>query len=270
MHFAQYRLKWRLIVGFLLIVCIVNSAAKSDKKSSKNNQQKLGQQNQRLDEVQGSGQPPKGASIDDEVIRASGNNANPDDEDSLPAVEGSGQPPQNMMKPTPATTSKPRKTTTTETTELKIEDQDEDEDDDEDDLDDEEDENESPLLKPDLPETTLAPQTIPSTTTLLTTTSTPRQVFELTTRRPSITTNSPTFPSQVESISLDMLRPGLLAAISGGAVVGLLLTILLVMFIVYRMRKKDEGSYSLDEGTQHQPPHYSYAYQKAPTKEFYA
>lgn len=58
-------------------------------------------------------------------------------------------------------------------------------------------------------------------------------------------------------------------AISGGAVVGLLLTILLVMFVVYRMRKKDEGSYALDEG-QHQPPHYSYAYQKAPTKEFYA
>uniref|UniRef100_A0A914RYN6 Syndecan/Neurexin domain-containing protein n=1 Tax=Parascaris equorum TaxID=6256 RepID=A0A914RYN6_PAREQ len=31
------------------------------------------------------------------------------------------------------------------------------------------------------------------------------------------------------------------------------------------MRKKDEGSYALDEPKQ--PPHYSYAYQKAPTKE---
>jgi hypothetical protein len=36
------------------------------------------------------------------------------------------------------------------------------------------------------------------------------------------------------------------------------------------MRKKDEGSYSLDEPHQNHPPHYSYAYQKAPTKEFYA
>lgn len=33
----------------------------------------------------------------------------------------------------------------------------------------------------------------------------------------------------------------------GGAVVGLLCAILVVMFIVYRMRKKDEGSYALDE-----------------------
>lgn len=272
MPFAQCRLKWRLIVGLLLIICVV-SAAKSDKKSGKNSQQKLAQQNQRLDEVQGSGQPPKSgaASIDDEVVRASGNNANPDDEDSLPVVEGSGQPPQNIIKPTPATTSKPKTTTTTELNELKIEDQEDDEDEDEDD-DDEEDESEldeAPVLRPNVPDTTFAPQTT-TTTTFASTTSAPRQIFELTTRSPPMTTNAPTFPSQIDAVSFDMLRPGLLAAISGGAVVGLLLTILLVMFIVYRMRKKDEGSYSLDEGTQHQPPHYSYAYQKAPTKEFYA
>nr|CAD7595316.1 unnamed protein product [Timema genevievae] len=36
-------------------------------------------------------------------------------------------------------------------------------------------------------------------------------------------------------------------AVIGGAVVGLLCAILVVMFIVYRMRKKDEGSYALDE-----------------------
>lgn len=58
------------------------------------------------------------------------------------------------------------------------------------------------------------------------------------------------------------------AAVIGGFVVGILAAILLVMFIVYRMRKKDEGSYALDE--QKQPPIYPYAYQKAPTKEFYA
>lgn len=70
--------------------------------------------------------------------------------------------------------------------------------------------------------------------------------------------------------SFEALKPGILAAISGGAVVGLLMTILLVMFIVYRMRKKDEGSYSLDEPHPAGTNHYSYAYQKASTKEFYA
>lgn len=39
----------------------------------------------------------------------------------------------------------------------------------------------------------------------------------------------------------------MLPAVIGGAVVGLLCAILVVMFIVYRMRKKDEGSYALDE-----------------------
>uniref|UniRef100_K1PIE7 Syndecan n=1 Tax=Magallana gigas TaxID=29159 RepID=K1PIE7_MAGGI len=62
-----------------------------------------------------------------------------------------------------------------------------------------------------------------------------------------------------------MGRPGLLAAVIGGAVVALLLTILLVMFIVYRMRKKDEGSYPLDE-----QKYTNYSYMKAPDKEFYA
>ena len=46
---------------------------------------------------------------------------------------------------------------------------------------------------------------------------------------------------------------------------GLLLMVLLVMFIVYRMRKKDEGSYPLDE-----QKYQNYPYAKAPTKEFYA
>ena len=56
------------------------------------------------------------------------------------------------------------------------------------------------------------------------------------------------------------------AAIIGGAVVVLLCAILFVMFIVYRMRKKDEGSYALDEPKK--MPNYSY--QRAPDKEFYA
>ncbi|CAH1775402.1 unnamed protein product, partial [Owenia fusiformis] len=61
--------------------------------------------------------------------------------------------------------------------------------------------------------------------------------------------------------------PGILAGIIGGAVVGLLCAVLLVMFIVYRMRKKDEGSYPLDEPKKTTPSH---SYQKAPTREFYA
>lgn len=53
----------------------------------------------------------------------------------------------------------------------------------------------------------------------------------------------------------------------GGAVVGLLCAILLVMFIVYRMRKKDEGSYVLDEPKRSSPS--SNPYNKN-TREFYA
>jgi hypothetical protein len=53
----------------------------------------------------------------------------------------------------------------------------------------------------------------------------------------------------------------------GGAVVGLLCAILLVMFIVYRMRKKDEGSYILDEPTKRGG---GSSYSKTPHKEFYA
>ena len=56
------------------------------------------------------------------------------------------------------------------------------------------------------------------------------------------------------------------SAIIGGSVVLLLCAILLVMFIVYRMKKKDEGSYALDEPKK--MPNYSY--QRAPDKEFYA
>nr|CAG4636742.1 EOG090X0QLW [Eubosmina coregoni] len=62
-------------------------------------------------------------------------------------------------------------------------------------------------------------------------------------------------------------QPGILAAVIGGAVVGLLCAILLVMFIVYRMRKKDEGSYVLDEPKRSSPN--SNPYNKN-SREFYA
>jgi len=62
-------------------------------------------------------------------------------------------------------------------------------------------------------------------------------------------------------------RPGILAAVIGGAVVGLLCAILLVMFIVYRMRKKDEGSYALDE---HKRSTSANPYARGASKELYA
>ncbi|XP_074656036.1 uncharacterized protein LOC141909511 isoform X3 [Tubulanus polymorphus] len=64
-----------------------------------------------------------------------------------------------------------------------------------------------------------------------------------------------------------MDKPGILAGIVGGALVGVFCAILLVLFIVYRMRKKDEGSYALDEPKNSPALH---QYQKAPTREFYA
>lgn len=57
------------------------------------------------------------------------------------------------------------------------------------------------------------------------------------------------------------------AAIVGGAVVGLLCAILLVMLIVYRMRKKDEGSYALDEPKRSLTGN---SYAKNNNREFYA
>lgn len=63
-------------------------------------------------------------------------------------------------------------------------------------------------------------------------------------------------------------QPGILAAVIGGAVVGLLCAILVVMFIVYRMRKKDEGSYALEEPKRSPAPN---SYNKNGTnREFYA
>lgn len=70
-----------------------------------------------------------------------------------------------------------------------------------------------------------------------------------------------------ERLAALFFKPGILAAVIGGAVVGLIAAILLVFFIVYRMRKRDEGSYALEEP---KSPSYGYTYHKAPTKEFYA
>nr|XP_033789217.1 syndecan-2 [Geotrypetes seraphini] len=60
-------------------------------------------------------------------------------------------------------------------------------------------------------------------------------------------------------------RKEVLAAVIAGGVIGFLFALFLILFLIYRMRKKDEGSYDLGE---RKPS--STAYQKAPTKEFYA
>jgi len=80
-------------------------------------------------------------------------------------------------------------------------------------------------------------------------------------RDPSIRPKNPSRPTSF------FAQPGTLAAVIGGAVVGLLCAILCVMFVVYRMRKKDEGSYALDEPKRSPTVN---AYAKHPSREFYA
>ncbi|XP_041101488.1 syndecan-2-like [Polyodon spathula] len=70
--------------------------------------------------------------------------------------------------------------------------------------------------------------------------------------------------AEIQSESL-FQRTEVLAAVIAGGVIGFLFAIFLIVLLVYRMRKKDEGSYDLGE---RKPS--SAAYQKAPTKEFYA
>lgn len=56
-------------------------------------------------------------------------------------------------------------------------------------------------------------------------------------------------------------RTEVLAALIVGGVVGLLFAVLLILLLVYRMKKKDEGTYDLGKKP---------IYKKAPTNEFYA
>ncbi|XP_070797810.1 syndecan-4 [Pituophis catenifer annectens] len=56
-------------------------------------------------------------------------------------------------------------------------------------------------------------------------------------------------------------RTEVLAALIAGGAVGLLFAVFLVLLLIYRMKKKDEGSYDLGKKP---------IYKKAPTNEFYA
>lgn len=81
------------------------------------------------------------------------------------------------------------------------------------------------------------------------------------------TTSVPGSPQEAVEVRTENLfqRTEVLAAVIAGGVIGFLFAIFLILLLVYRMRKKDEGSYDLGE---RKPS--SAAYQKAPTKEFYA
>ena len=99
---------------------------------------------------------------------------------------------------------------------------------------------------------------------VVTTTESTRRAYEpKPTESPGVHKEGPTLHRPVSFFA----QPGILAAVIGGAVVGLLCAILLVMFIVYRMRKKDEGSYALDEPKRAHNPN---SYSKPPSREFYA
>ncbi|KAK5854849.1 hypothetical protein PBY51_005004 [Eleginops maclovinus] len=81
------------------------------------------------------------------------------------------------------------------------------------------------------------------------------------------TTSAPGSPKEPVEVRTENLfqRTEVLAAVIAGGVIGFLFAIFLILLLVYRMRKKDEGSYDLGE---RKPS--GAAYQKAPTKEFYA
>lgn len=66
----------------------------------------------------------------------------------------------------------------------------------------------------------------------------------------------------LHALRLSYLCPGII----GGAVLALLCIVLLIMFTIYRMRKKDEGSYALDEPKKS----YGFAYTRARDQEFFA
>ncbi|XP_062385604.1 syndecan-2 [Sardina pilchardus] len=86
-------------------------------------------------------------------------------------------------------------------------------------------------------------------------------------KAPSSTLSAPRAPVDPYEVRSENLfqRTEVLAAVIAGGVIGFLFAIFLILLLVYRMRKKDEGSYDLGE---RKPS--GAAYQKAPTKEFYA
>ncbi|GCC19995.1 hypothetical protein chiPu_0018668 [Chiloscyllium punctatum] len=92
----------------------------------------------------------------------------------------------------------------------------------------------------------------------------PKVIDDFVIEKPTINTDDNDVSAEKHSESL-FQRTEVLAAVIAGGVIGFLFAIFLILLLVYRMRKKDEGSYDLGE---RKPS--TAAYQKAPTKEFYA
>ncbi|UJR22394.1 hypothetical protein I4U23_025455 [Adineta vaga] len=95
-----------------------------------------------------------------------------------------------------------------------------------------------------------------------------RPTVDIKNEKPTRTQPSPRLPF----ISTDLwnelfTKPAIVVGIVGGVVIGMLSAILLIMFIIYRMRKKDEGSYALEEGPRKSPSH---AYTRVSSREFFA
>lgn len=245
--------------------------------------------------VEGSANLPPGLA-DVEVANGSGY---PTDDEDGDDVHGSGAPPSPAVVPTTTksdvkhtspsnvvVTAKPTTIATTTASfkppvqpkpkpaandkEIKVEDDEDDEDEDEDEDDDEDDED-------------FADENIHNDDDFFTTTTTthrPIAVATTTTPRSHVaqSTNPPRQPPPIVTSTIssgpfspfhETMTNGFYAAIAGGVLVAVITAILLVLFVVFRIRKKDEGSYALDEPKQARP-YNSYAYTKASTKEFYA
>lgn len=177
---------------------------------------------------------------------------------TIPTTTTASFKPPVQPKPKPAANDK----------EIKVED-DEDDDEDEDEDDDDEDDED------------FADENVHNDDDFFTTTTTTQRPIVTTTTQRSHVAQSTVPPRQqppvvTSTISSGPFSPfhetmtnGFYAAIAGGVLVAVITAILLVLFVVFRIRKKDEGSYALDEPKQARP-YATYAYQKASTKEFYA
>ena len=103
----------------------------------------------------------------------------------------------------------------------------------------------------------------------VTSTTPARTVFGAFNHWPNLFSKPTILVGQYSSDCLRLLSTRLLrsAGIVGGVVLGILSTVVLIMFIIYRMRKREEGSYVLDEGPRKSPSH---AYTRVSSREFFA
>lgn len=85
-----------------------------------------------------------------------------------------------------------------------------------------------------------------------------------------LTFDEPQEVKPMENENFIFNHPGVLAGVIGGIVVCLLCAVLIVMFIVYRMKKKDEGSYILGRAERKNSRSVIYTKAVPRDQEFYA